>query len=383
MEVITAPGTHPMRVRPRALLALEDGRTFLGRSFGAAGERGGEVVFNTAMTGYQEVLTDPSYSGQIVVMTYPEIGNCGVNFEDQESTHPYLEGFVVRNASSIYSNWRATGSLQDYLDLHGVVGICDVDTRALVRHLRTRGALRCMISTVDLTPESLVEKARSLPVMTGRDLASRVSSTESHEWPEQPAPADTKFHVLAYDFGIKENILHQLVQQGFQVTVVPAKTTAQEVEQLRPDGIFLSNGPGDPEPVIHSVRTIQKLLGRVPIFGICLGHQLLSLALGGRTYKLKFGHHGANHPVKNLQNQRVEITSQNHGFCVDPQTLDPEQVEITHLNLNDGTVEGLRHRRFPAFSVQYHPESSPGPHDSRYLFEEFRRLMREHPAWEK
>lgn len=365
----------------QALLALEDGRTFLGRTAGADGERGGEAVFNTSLTGYQEILTDPSYAGQVVVMTYPEIGNYGVNSQDLESRRPHLEGFVMRQASSIYSNWRAEGSLRDYLVAHGIVAISEIDTRALVRHLRTRGALRCMISTRDLSPDSLVAKARALSSMVGCDLASRVTSKEVREWPQRPAPGQGQFHVLAYDFGIKENILHQLVEHGCRVTVVPAQTTSRQVEELKADGVFLSNGPGDPEPVSYAIHTIQELLGRVPIFGICLGHQLLGLALGGRTYKLKFGHHGGNHPVKYLSSQRVEITCQNHGFCVDPETLDPEQVEITHLNLNDGTVEGLRHRHLPAFSVQYHPESSPGPHDSRYLFEEFAQLMRDYPAW--
>ena len=361
----------------RALLALEDGKSYPGISMGAEGERGGEAVFNTAMTGYQEILTDPSYTGQIVVMTYPEIGNYGINFEDTESDRPYLEGFVIRHASTIYSNWRAQGSLQGYLAQHGVVGISDIDTRALVRHLREHGALRAVISSEDLSPASLVEKARALPSMVGSDLATQVTCKVSRHLPACGADDMDRYRVVALDFGIKENILRLLTRHGCEVTLVPAQTPAERILDLNPDGIFLSNGPGDPEPLGYAIKTIRDLLGRKPIFGICLGHQLLGLALGGKTYKLKFGHHGGNHPVKNLATGRVEITSQNHGFCVDPESLGKSDIQITHLNLNDSTVEGVRHLSMPAFSVQYHPEAAPGPHDSRYLFHDFCQLMKE------
>jgi len=379
-----------------ALLALEDGRTFRGRNFGASGETGGEVVFNTSMTGYQEILTDPSYAGQIVTMTYPLIGNYGINSEDVESRRPFVEGFVVREFSQLSSNWRAQSSLDEYLKRHNIVGISEIDTRALVRHIRNRGAMRGVISTVDLNEASLVAKARRLPTMTGLDLASLVTCDRSFEWDgyatpfgyeysdsgngagrSEPELISVPFHVVAYDFGIKYNILRQLRASGCRVTVVPAHTRAEDVLMLNADGLFLSNGPGDPEPLTGIVENIKKLMGRLPIFGICLGHQILGLAFGGRTFKLKFGHRGGNQPVKNLLTGRVEITAQNHGFAVDEDSLPSSEVELTHVNLNDGTVEGMRHRRLPIFSVQYHPEASPGPHDARYLFGNFIKLMQQ------
>jgi carbamoyl-phosphate synthase small subunit len=373
----------------RAILALEDGRVFSGRAAGARTRHGGEVVFNTSLTGYQEVFTDPSYSGQIVCLTYPHIGNVGANLDDEESTKPYIEALVVREFSALESNWRSTESAQQYLERHGVPVIWDVDTRALVRHLRQFGALRGLVATDDTPAEKLIAEARALPTMAGLELASRVSSKKKYEWKSgsigiaSPILADAldveagrkKHHVVAYDFGIKQNILRLMVDHGCEVTVVPAQTSAEDVLALKPDGVFLSNGPGDPEPVQYAVSNIRKLVGRVPIFGICLGHQLCGLALGGKTFKLKFGHHGANHPVQNLRTKKVEITSQNHGFCVDPESLPSSDVEITHVNLNDHTNEGMRHRSLPLFSVQYHPEASPGPHDARYLFNEFVEMM--------
>jgi carbamoyl-phosphate synthase small subunit len=362
----------------KAILALEDGCTYTGVAFGAIGETVGEVVFNTSMSGYQEILTDPSYAGQIVVMTYPHIGNYGTNNADEESARPYVEGFVAREFSAIASNWRSHESLEGYLKRHGIVSISEVDTRSLVLHIRSRGAMRGIISSVDPDPNRLVEKARSIRGMLGCDLASSVSCKQPYPYSGssnlQPA---ARFRVVAYDFGIKRNILENLVRVGCDLTVVPASTDAEEVLSKKPDGIFLSNGPGDPEPLEYAVKNIRNLLGRIPIFGICLGHQLMGLAFGGKTYKLKFGHRGGNQPVKNLFTGRVEITAQNHGFAVDPDSLDQNQVELTHLNLNDRTLEGIRHRHLPAFSVQYHPEASPGPHDSHYLFEEFKKLMLE------
>ncbi len=356
-------------MRKKALIALEDGTIYEGWSFGAEGERVGEIVFNTSMTGYQEIITDPSYKGQIVTMTYPLIGNYGANFEDLESDGPKVEGFVVRDYIETWSNWRGKESLADFLKRHGVMGIEGVDTRAITRHIRLQGAMKACISTEDLDPESLVEKARSWPGLVGRDMVQFVTCREAYQW-----SAEGRFKVVAYDFGVKHNILRILARLGCAITVVPAWTPAEEVLRMDPDGIFLSNGPGDPAGLPYAVKEIRKLLGERPIFGICLGHQLLALALGGNTYKLKFGHRGGNHPVKDLRTGKVYITAQNHGFCVDPQSL-PEEVELTHLNLYDHTLEGIRHRKIPAFSVQYHPEASPGPHDAEYLFGEFIRLM--------
>ena len=333
----------------------------------------GEVVFNTSMTGYQEVLTDPSYAGQIVVMTQPEIGNYGTNPEDEESRRPFVEGFVVRECSPIHSNWRGEKTLDDYLCQHSVSGISEIDTRALVRHIRSRGAMRGMISASDFVPDSLRQKVLAFPTMSGSDYVRCVTTPESYHWEAR----DIQFQVVAFDFGIKSNILRSLAARGCSLTVVPAATSAEDVLALDPDGIFLSNGPGDPEPLDYAVHNIEKLLGKKPIFGICLGHQLLSLALGGKTYKLKFGHRGGNQPVKNLISNKIEITAHNHGFAVDPDSLNDHQIQLTHFNLNDQTLEGFRHRYLPVFSVQYHPEGSPGPHDSLYLFDDFIRLMRE------
>ena len=368
-----------------AILALEDGTVFEGRSFGASAERSGEVVFNTALTGYQEVFTDPSYSGQIVILTNPQIGNYGTSVEDNEAPRPHIEGLVVREFSSMASNWRSDAEANTFLSRHGIPVVSDLDTRSLVRHLRTRGVMRGVLSSVSSDARKLVEKARGIPSMAGLDLASRVSTAERYEWdkPVEPCspseflarPPEATHHVVAYDFGIKQNILRRLVQVGCRVTVVPALTSAEDVLALKPDGIFLSNGPGDPEPLQTQVGNIRKLIGKKPVFGICLGHQLLGLAVGGKTYKLKFGHRGANHPVRNEITKKVEITSHNHGFAVDPDSLNLNEVEITHMNLNDGTLEGFRHRKEPVFCVQYHPEAAPGPHDSHYLFDEFVKLM--------
>jgi len=361
----------------RAILALEDGRTFMGRAFGAVGETAGEVVFNTSMSGYQEILTDPSYAGQSVVMTYPHIGNYGTNEADEESRRPHAEGFVAREFSTISSNWRSIEPIEAYLKRHRIVAISEVDTRALVLHIRNRGALRGVVSSVDLDPARLVERARSARRMLGCDLASSVTCKSPYVWRREAASGQKMFNVVAYDYGIKRNILKNLARIGCDITVVPSFASAEEVLSSKPDGVFLSNGPGDPEPLAYAVSNIRKLVGRVPMFGICLGHQLMGLAFGGKTFKLKFGHRGGNQPVKNLLTSRVEITAQNHGFAVDPNSLNQNEIDLTHLNLNDHTLEGIRHRNLPAFSVQYHPEASPGPHDSRYLFEEFQRLMLE------
>ncbi len=369
-----------------AILALEDGTVFEGSSFGARTESSGEVVFNTAITGYQEIFTDPSYCGQIVVLTYPQIGNYGANHWDSESARPYIEGLVVREFSPIASNWRRDEDANRFLEAANIPVIAEIDGRALVRHLRTRGVMRGVLSTAGGDPKELVEKARSIPTMAGLDLATRVSTEKRYEWDQDVdacSPSEDwgraaapEFHVVAYDYGIKRNILRRLVHSGCRVTVVPSLTSAEDVLALHPDGVFLSNGPGDPEPLTAQIANIRKIIGKKPIFGICLGQQLLGLALGGRTYKLKFGHRGANHPVLNKVTGRVEITSHNHGFAVDPESLNPADIELTHVNLNDGTLEGFRHRREPVFSVQYHPEAAPGPHDSLYLFEDFKRLMR-------
>ncbi|MEC7429138.1 MAG: glutamine-hydrolyzing carbamoyl-phosphate synthase small subunit [Planctomycetota bacterium] len=369
-----------------AKLALEDGTVFTGVGFGAEGEVSGEVVFNTSMTGYQEILTDPSYRGQIVTMTYPEIGNYGVNPEDVESGRPHLSGFICKENSRVRSNFRSTESLEDYLTSNGIVSLEGIDTRMLVRKLRISGAMKGILSTTDLDDTSLVNKAKNSESLVGKDLVQEVVPSKASlwnealsEWWQVEAPTDssetTTPHVVAMDFGMKWNIARHLVSQGFRVTVVPGNTKAEEILAMEPDGVFLSNGPGDPEPVIYAIETISALVGKVPLFGICLGHQLLALACGAKTFKLKFGHRGANHPILNLRTGRVEITTQNHGFAVSEDDL-PEELEITHRNLNDDTVAGLRHRNAPAFCVQYHPEASAGPHDSQYLFDEFRNLIR-------
>jgi len=361
----------------RALLALADGTYFEGESFGAPGEAMGEVVFNTSMMGYQEIHTDPSYKGQIVTMTYPLIGNYGVNDEDYESHMPWVEGFIVKECSPVVSNWRARRSLPDFLRDYGIVGIEGVDTRTLTRHLRDHGAQEGIISSTELDPEVLVARARAVPQLSGRDLVCDVTCAASYVWTgglstlvEAQPPLGITPRVVAYDYGIKRNILRRLSDWGCQVTVVPATTAAEAVLEMQPDGIFLSNGPGDPAALPYIIQQVQKCLGVKPIMGICLGHQILALACGAQTVKLKFGHHGGNQPIRDLRTERVLITAENHGFAVDPQTL-PEALEATHINLNDGTIEGMRHRELPVFSVQFHPEASPGPHDARQLFAPF------------
>jgi carbamoyl-phosphate synthase small subunit len=355
-----------------ALLALEDGRSFRGRSWGAEGEACGEMVFNTSMSGYQEVLTDPSYAGQIVAMTYPLIGNYGVNHEDAESARPWVEGFVVREASRTMSNWRAEETLDAYLKRWNIVAIDHIDTRALVRHIRDKGAMRACLSTVDVDESSLLEKARRAPAMENRELASMVTCPEPYTF---PAEGRERFHVVCYDFGVKTNSLRELARMGCRITVVPASTPAAEVIALHPDGIFLSNGPGDPASMTSVVEEVRRVTqSGVPTFGICFGHQLLGRAFGGTTYKLMFGHRGGNQPVKDLIEGSVEITSHNHGFAVRQESL-PAEVEITHINLNDNCVEGMRHRTLPIFSVQYHPEAAPGPHDAEHHFQRFIELI--------
>jgi carbamoyl-phosphate synthase small subunit len=375
----------------KAILVLEDGRTFNGASFGADGETFGEMVFNTSMSGYQEILTDPSYAGQIVCMTYPLIGNYGVNEADVESRRPWVEGFVVREASRITSNWRSTESLDDYLKRNNIVGIEHIDTRALVRHIRDKGAMRAGISTIETDPKALLERILASPEMANRELASAVTVESSYTYPAagsaiddqskiQNLKSNIQYHIVAYDFGVKTNSLREFAKFGCRVTVVPAETSASDVMALKPDGIFLSNGPGDPASMKGVIEEIKKLAeSQTPIFGICLGHQLIGSAFGGETYKLKFGHRGGNQPIKDLTTGKIEIASHNHGFAVERDSL-PADIEITHVNLNDNTVAGLRHKTLPVFSVQYHPESAPGPHDSEYLFERFIELMKKEGA---
>lgn len=370
----------------KASLALEDGLVFHGLAFGAEGEVYGEIVFNTSLSGYQEILTDPSYKGQIVTMTYPHIGNYGINEQDEESRKPWVEGFIVRELSPVVSNYRSQMSLDEYMKKNGKIGIQEIDTRKLVKHLRDHGAKKGVISTIDHNPESLVKKARESKSIVGVDLVKEVTCEKAYEFRDnllkgfdwgEPSEKKKTFKVVAVDCGIKTNILRKLVQHGFAVTVVPASATAEEIMKFQPDGIFLSNGPGDPSAVPYVVETVRKLVGKKPIFGICLGQQILGLALGATTSKLKFGHRGGNHPVLDLKTQRVEITAQNHGFVVDIDSLPADDVEVTHVNLNDKTLEGFRHKKYPAFSVQYHPENSPGPHDSDYLFQRFYELVEE------
>jgi carbamoyl-phosphate synthase small subunit len=386
----------------KAILALADGRTFAGSGFGAGGEAVGEVVFNTSMTGYQEILTDPSYEGQLVAMTYPEIGNVGVNPEDVESRKPFVKGFIVKAYTERPSNWRAAKPLHEYMRENGIVGIQGIDTRSLVRHLRDYGSQEGIISTLSSDTAELVAKAKTSPGLVGKDLVQNVTCNEAYDWHQglwesglgykqrdaskeisrarrgKPGRFNApKFFVVAYDYGIKLNILRNLAEAGCRVKVVPAGTPAADVLAMNPDGIFLSNGPGDPDAVPYAKENVQKLIGKKPIFGICLGHQIMGLALGGKTYKLKFGHHGGNQPVMDLTTRKVEITAQNHGFAVDADSL-KGAVEVTHVNLNDNTVEGLVHRELPIFSVQYHPESSPGPHDANYLFTRFIEMMDKH-----
>lgn len=369
----------------KAALILEDGTFFEGENFGASGEVYGEIVFNTSMTGYQEIITDPSYNGQVVLMTYPEIGNYGINPQDAESSKPFAKALVVREYWPLPSNWQSEQSLDEFLKKNGIIGIQGVDTREITRIIRTKGAQKCFISTTDMDSGSLLKKVKKSPGIVGRDLVSEVTCKAPYKWTSSSGDwltgnndqdVERKYRVVAYDYGIKSNILRRLYGLGCDVTVVPAGTSAEEILSMNPDGIFLSNGPGDPEPVDYAVENVKKLIGKKPMFGICLGHQIISLALGGRTFKLKFGHRGGNQPVKNFRTGKVEITSQNHGFAVEPESLG-DDVEITHVNLNDQTIEGLWHRNYPLFSVQYHPESSPGPHDSAYLFDEFIRLIDE------
>jgi len=368
----------------KALVALEDGKIFEGESFTGPGEAFGEIVFNTGMTGYQEILTDPSYKGQIVTMTYPLIGNYGINPVDMESARIQPEAFLVKEYNAIPSNFRSTKTLAAFLQEYGILGVENIDTRALTRHIRQAGAKKGVVSTQTLDPERLVKMARESDGLVGRDLVREVTCGQPYGWSEvgprnggnYSTAAAGKHKVVAIDYGLKYNQLRLLAERGCAVQVVPADTDAEAILNLEPDGIFLTNGPGDPAGIPGVVETIRELLGQKPIFGICLGHQLLGLAYGGTTYKLKFGHRGSNQPVKDLETGRIEITSQNHGFCVDLESLDPEEVELTHVNLNDGSLEGMKHKKFPAFSVQYHPENAPGPHDSLYLFDRFIEMMK-------
>lgn len=392
-ETETPNVANPFGDRAIAKLALEDGTVFTGFAFGKSGTTTGEVVFNTSMTGYQEILTDPSYRGQIVTMTYPEMGNYGVNEEDVESRNPHLAGFIVRNVSRVASNFRSQASLDEYLKEHDIVGISDIDTRALVRKIRSLGAMKGVISSVELDDVKLIEMAKTSEGLVGRDLVKEVLPDQPQDWtsqlsqwwdarsnaPEFQPPTEDSPHVVALDFGLKWNIARHLFNQGCRVTILPGTATAEEVMARNPDGIFLSNGPGDPEPLSYAIETIRELLGKAPMFGICLGHQLFALACGGSTYKMKFGHRGANQPVLEKATDKVEITCQNHGFAVNYDDL-PDCLEVTHINLNDDTIAGLKHKEFPAFSVQYHPEASAGPHDSQYLFGQFRKLIDDHRA---
>jgi len=377
--------------QPRVTLVLEDGRTFYGRAFAGEGETLGEVVFNTAMTGYQEVLSDPSYKGQIVVMTYPLIGNYGVNDEDMESVAIQVEGFIVREYIPYPSNWRSKKSLKDFLEEANILGVEGIDTRALTKHIRTAGAMKGIIATGDRRPEELLEKVQTYPGLVGRDLVSNVTTSSPYLWQGERRPLELKpgmkgadvwadprhpYKVVAFDYGIKYNILRHLANRNCHIIVLPAQAKPTDILALKPDGLFLSNGPGDPAGVTYAIETVRALLTQLPIFGICLGHQLLGLAMGGSTFKLKFGHRGGNQPVKDLLTGKVEITSQNHGFCVDINSLKNKDVELTHINLNDQTLEGMRHRKLPIYSVQYHPEASPGPHDAAYLFDDFLALMK-------
>lgn len=377
-----------MKANQRAVLALEDGTVFEGWSFGFPGEKNGEVVFNTSMAGYQEILTDPSYKGQIVAMTYPLIGNYGINEEDIESQDPKVEGFIVKENSVLFSNWRGDKRLSDYLIEHRIMGIEGVDTRALTKHIRLGGAMKAILSTEDLNRDRLIEKAKTSPGLIGRDLVKEVTCQKPYQWTKSSDPQfsnydlqgstpDSHFKVAVMDFGVKYNILRSLRDWKCEVVVLPASASADSILSYHPDGILLSNGPGDPEGVPYAIETVRELIGKKPIFGICLGHQLLGLAMGGRTFKLKFGHRGANQPVKDLKTGKVVITSQNHGFCVDLHSLNPDEIALTQINLNDHTSEGMKHKNLPIFSVQYHPEASPGPHDTQRLFGEFVRMMKE------